>query len=336
MTFRWRTPGGASRLALLLAASAMGLQSAAIRRLGQISTTYLTSILTALFTGLALRRKPEGTERSIGILLAAVQQRSGAEFSGEGVDGGSHPLRAVEGLRRRGRRGHRGRQRLQRDVGELPKPEGSILPIVRSVSVATWRCGSACHSRSPACSSSARLPGAEDLEQGGPRGEVVANPHGQPQHAVVLCGDGNQPPGADRHQHARRGGRHRAAPGGGRVRAAGGPARGPRAAISAGNSPGTWGLPCRTRPAMTRDGRPANGPTATRMPPGAMTRLIWARAHAGLLSWRHLSWNDIFSISRLYILIRGSASGHSRRQPGSTESFAAPGHGAHHDSRSGH
>jgi len=66
-------PGGGSRLALLLlAAAAMGLQSATIRRLGQISTTYLTSTLTALFTGLALRQKPEGTGRSTAILVTAV------------------------------------------------------------------------------------------------------------------------------------------------------------------------------------------------------------------------------------------------------------------------
>lgn len=66
-------PAGASRVALLLlAAAAMGLQSAAVRRLGQISTTYLTSTLTALFTGLALRRKPEGWARSTGILVTAV------------------------------------------------------------------------------------------------------------------------------------------------------------------------------------------------------------------------------------------------------------------------
>jgi uncharacterized membrane protein YoaK (UPF0700 family) len=66
-------PGGGSRLALLLlAAAAMGVQSAAVRRLGQLSTTYLTSTLTALFTGLALRRMPEGTGRSVAILVTAV------------------------------------------------------------------------------------------------------------------------------------------------------------------------------------------------------------------------------------------------------------------------
>lgn len=66
-------PAGGRRLALLaLAAAAMGIQSAAVRRLGQISTTYLTSTLTALFTGLAPRRKPEGTGHSAAILVTAV------------------------------------------------------------------------------------------------------------------------------------------------------------------------------------------------------------------------------------------------------------------------
>jgi hypothetical protein len=43
---------------LLLAAAAMGLQSTAVRRLGQMSTTYLTSTLTGVITAVALRRWP--------------------------------------------------------------------------------------------------------------------------------------------------------------------------------------------------------------------------------------------------------------------------------------
>lgn len=66
-------PVGASRLALLvLAAAAMGLQSTAVRRLGQVSTTYLTSTLTGVLTGLALRRWPDDWRRSTGILVMAV------------------------------------------------------------------------------------------------------------------------------------------------------------------------------------------------------------------------------------------------------------------------
>ena len=66
-------PAGASRLTLLmLAAAAMGLQSTAVRRLGQMSTTYLTSTLTGILTALALRRWPEDWQRSTGILVMAV------------------------------------------------------------------------------------------------------------------------------------------------------------------------------------------------------------------------------------------------------------------------
>lgn len=66
-------PAGGSRLALLiLAGVAMGMQSATIRRLGQMSTTYLTSTLTAVITDLALRRRPADGVRSSGILLAFV------------------------------------------------------------------------------------------------------------------------------------------------------------------------------------------------------------------------------------------------------------------------
>jgi uncharacterized membrane protein YoaK (UPF0700 family) len=66
-------PAGPSRLALLmLGAAAMGMQSVAVRRLGQMSTTYLTSTLTAVLTALALRRWPEDWRRSSQILLMAV------------------------------------------------------------------------------------------------------------------------------------------------------------------------------------------------------------------------------------------------------------------------
>jgi uncharacterized membrane protein YoaK (UPF0700 family) len=66
-------PAGASRLALLLlAAAAMGLQSTAVRRLGQMSTTYLTSTLTGVITAIALRRWPAEWQRSTGILITAL------------------------------------------------------------------------------------------------------------------------------------------------------------------------------------------------------------------------------------------------------------------------
>ena len=66
-------PAGASRHALLLlAAAAMGMQSTAVRRLGQISTTYLTSTLTGILTALAIRRWPAAWQRSSGILIIAA------------------------------------------------------------------------------------------------------------------------------------------------------------------------------------------------------------------------------------------------------------------------
>lgn len=66
-------PGGGARLILLLvAAVAMGTQTAAVRRLGQMSSTYLTSTLAGLVTALAVRRRPEDWQRSTGVLLAIV------------------------------------------------------------------------------------------------------------------------------------------------------------------------------------------------------------------------------------------------------------------------
>ena len=52
--------------------AACWLESTAVRRLGQISTTYLTSTLTGILTALAIRRWPPGWRRSTGILIAAV------------------------------------------------------------------------------------------------------------------------------------------------------------------------------------------------------------------------------------------------------------------------
>jgi hypothetical protein len=49
---------------------AMGMQSAAVRRLGQFSTTYLTSTLTGVLAGLVTAAKPGGLGRSLGVLAA--------------------------------------------------------------------------------------------------------------------------------------------------------------------------------------------------------------------------------------------------------------------------
>jgi uncharacterized membrane protein YoaK (UPF0700 family) len=66
-------PSGRPRLVLLVAAAAaMGMQATAVRRLGPISTTYLTSTLTGLLQALAVRRWPSQWQRSTGILAALV------------------------------------------------------------------------------------------------------------------------------------------------------------------------------------------------------------------------------------------------------------------------
>jgi uncharacterized membrane protein YoaK (UPF0700 family) len=66
-------PTADARLVLLaLAAVAMGMQTAAVRRLGPMSSTYLTSTLAGLVTALALRRRPDDWQRSTGTLLGIV------------------------------------------------------------------------------------------------------------------------------------------------------------------------------------------------------------------------------------------------------------------------
>lgn len=66
-------PGrGAQALLVAVAGAAMGVQSAAVRRLGQMSTTYLTSTFTGLLEALVARRWSAEHARSLGILTAAV------------------------------------------------------------------------------------------------------------------------------------------------------------------------------------------------------------------------------------------------------------------------
>jgi uncharacterized membrane protein YoaK (UPF0700 family) len=66
-------PSGAGQLVLLaVLAAAMGLQAAAVRRLGQMSTTYLTSTLTAVVAGLVTGSKPDGMARSLGVLTTLI------------------------------------------------------------------------------------------------------------------------------------------------------------------------------------------------------------------------------------------------------------------------
>ena len=59
------------RIALLvLLAAAMGVQSAAVRRLGSISATYLTGTLTGVLTGLITSNRPAGHWRDVGVIVA--------------------------------------------------------------------------------------------------------------------------------------------------------------------------------------------------------------------------------------------------------------------------
>jgi uncharacterized membrane protein YoaK (UPF0700 family) len=67
-----RPHDGGQLTLLIVAAAAMGMQSAAVRRLGQMSSTYLTSTLLGVLAGLVTGSRPEGLGRSIGVLVAVV------------------------------------------------------------------------------------------------------------------------------------------------------------------------------------------------------------------------------------------------------------------------
>ena len=74
------SPGPTARLLLIAAlAVAMGIQSAAVRELGGMSTTYLTGTLTSVISELATRDRKPGLARSLGVLAAIV---SGAVAGG--------------------------------------------------------------------------------------------------------------------------------------------------------------------------------------------------------------------------------------------------------------
>lgn len=65
-------PGRAAQALLLaLAAVAMGIQSTAVRRLGPLSTTYLTSTVTGLLEALRAGRWTDEHLRSLGIVVMA-------------------------------------------------------------------------------------------------------------------------------------------------------------------------------------------------------------------------------------------------------------------------
>jgi uncharacterized membrane protein YoaK (UPF0700 family) len=66
-------PGRGLRLAMLvLLACAMGVQSVAVRRLGSVSTTYLTGTLTSLLEAVRSRQWSADCSRDLAILIAVV------------------------------------------------------------------------------------------------------------------------------------------------------------------------------------------------------------------------------------------------------------------------
>ena len=74
------SPGSTARVLLIAAlAAAMGIQSAAVRQLGGMSTTYLTGTLTAVLAELVTRDRASGVARSVGVFAAIV---SGAVAGG--------------------------------------------------------------------------------------------------------------------------------------------------------------------------------------------------------------------------------------------------------------
>jgi uncharacterized membrane protein YoaK (UPF0700 family) len=66
-------PTGTGQLVLLaLVSVSMGIQGAAVRQLGQMSTTYLTGTLTGIVAVLTTWKKPDGLARSLGVLGALI------------------------------------------------------------------------------------------------------------------------------------------------------------------------------------------------------------------------------------------------------------------------
>ena len=57
---------------LVVLGAAMGVQSAAVRRLGEMSATYLTGTLTGVLTGLITGKKSGGRWRDVGVLVAVM------------------------------------------------------------------------------------------------------------------------------------------------------------------------------------------------------------------------------------------------------------------------
>lgn len=78
--------GTASRLALLaLAAGAMGMQSTAVRRLGPMSSTYLTSTVAGMLTPIATLRMPADWQRGTGAVIAKVAGAAAGALAASGT-----------------------------------------------------------------------------------------------------------------------------------------------------------------------------------------------------------------------------------------------------------
>src|SRR6185312_9957487 len=78
------SPGSTAELLLIAALSvAMGIQSAAVRELGGMSTTYLTGTLTAVISELATRDRKPGLARSVGVIAAIVSGAVGGGLVAE-------------------------------------------------------------------------------------------------------------------------------------------------------------------------------------------------------------------------------------------------------------
>jgi uncharacterized membrane protein YoaK (UPF0700 family) len=74
-TVVWETSqrtGGSQLALLILLAVSLGLQTAAVRRLGQMSSTYLTSTFAGVLTGLVVGGTAEARWRGVGVIAALL------------------------------------------------------------------------------------------------------------------------------------------------------------------------------------------------------------------------------------------------------------------------
>lgn len=65
----------------------MGMQSTAVRRLGPMSSTYLTSTLTGVVAALAIGQRPEALGRSLGTLAGIAAGATAGTIAAAGAAG---------------------------------------------------------------------------------------------------------------------------------------------------------------------------------------------------------------------------------------------------------